>query len=142
MNREEFGIYLARRRKKELGIKSLTKMASIIGMSVPMLSKIETGGVKNPGIETTYKIAKGYQLKHELVLSIFSQHALMGDNDELHLDRILDKIRSDPRFKNIADRSASENRGRDTKLYIIKLYEELTGTKYLNTDADLMPSKD
>jgi transcriptional regulator with XRE-family HTH domain len=134
MDRIEFGRYLAAKRK-ELGINSLEQMAAPSGISRSMLQRLETGGAPRPSARMLAKIAAAYKIKKEVAEEVFLKSDGEDDEECRKLDGLLGQIARDKSFglKDHAARSLSECKraGKQTKIYLIKAYEKITGKKIL-----------
>lgn len=134
MDRIEFGRYLAERRK-ELGINSLEQMAGPSGISRSMLQRLETGGVPRPSVRMLAKLSAAYKIKKEVAEEVFLNGDGEDDDECRKLEGLLKQIARDKSFvlKDHAARSLSECKraGKQTKIYLIKAYEKITGKRLL-----------
>jgi transcriptional regulator with XRE-family HTH domain len=132
MDRHEFGRYLASLRS-QLGL-SQEEMEQRTGIKKSYINSLEQGVVKQPGPDKINQIVLGYKLKEEEVLAVFygSREDDAGQEHDL-LDAILDQIKKDKNLglKEFALRAFSEDMGMEAKKFIIKLYEKVTGKKFL-----------
>ncbi len=134
MERHEFGKYIASIRNKS-GL-NRPEWAAKIGITDYQLRALEFGLIEKPDIETISKIAAGFNLEENHVNAVY-----YGIQDEkklkerARLDNILAAIKKDNKFalKNYAARSFSEKEDipQKTKIFIIKMYEKITGNKLL-----------
>lgn len=97
-----------------------------MGLTKSRLYSLEQGIIKKPDIETIHKIAVGYNLREEDVVKVFYGQQQDKTNEHARLDGLLDQIKKDKAFKDLALRAFSEQPGLETKRLIIALYEKAT----------------
>lgn len=135
MNREELGKKLKEQRKK-LGVKNLHEMAERSGLHHITLNRLETGSIPHPEMGTLLKIAKAYAIDFDELLAVFTPS---GRTDDV-LAKFMKIIQSDARFAHIAKRAQKESIPHETKLLMIRMYEELTGKPIEPVKKPIAPS--
>ncbi len=123
---------LLKKRRKELKT-SLVELAATGSLSASYLSALERGNIDKTKYDKILKISKAYRVPLENVKSAFKASAKEAE-EMAHIDIILKQIAADEKLKLrdlLQDVLEDGDLGKNTKMLIIRLYENIYHKKLL-----------